>query len=120
MAASARFAQSLARLPVAPASAVKKDGWRGIVRTLAAGEGRLLVTNHNEPEAVILSIAEYTGMVDALQAAREAAPDPMAELRQRFDQRLAALKDASAADRLRDIMRNPGKLDGGVKAGSTY
>ena len=120
MAATARLAQSLARLPVAAASAVKKDGWRGIVRTLAAGEGRLLVTNHNEPEAVILSIAEYTGLVDALQAAQQAAPDPVNELRQRFDQRLASLKEDAAADRLRDIMRNPGKLNGGVKAGPTY
>ena len=47
-------------------------------------------------------------------------PDPLAELRRRFDERLAALDDEQAGDRLRDLMRSPGRLDGKVKAGSTY
>lgn len=120
MGASARLAQPLVGLPATAASSVKKDGWRGIVRTLTAGEGRLLITNHNEPEAVILTVAEYTRMVDELQTALQFAPDPVDELRQRFDRRLAVLKEDTAADRLRDIMRNPSKLGGQVKAGSTY
>ena len=39
-------------------------------------------------------------------------PDPLAELRRRFDERLAALDDEQAGDRLRDLMRSPGRLDG--------
>ena len=109
----------LDQLPVAPASSVKKDGWRGMMRALSA-EGRLLITNHNQPEAVIQSTAEYARLLEAARAANQAMPDPLAELRRRFDERLAALDDEQAGDRLRDLMRSPGRLDGKVKAGSTY
>ncbi|MFY2949928.1 hypothetical protein ACOTH1_21895 [Achromobacter ruhlandii] len=120
MAASALLAEPIARLPAKPASAVKKDGWRGVVRSLAAAEGRLVVTNHDEPEAVIMTVAEYTRIIDALNAAQAAVPDPVEELRRSFDQRLAALSAPDAAERLRSVMRNPGPLAGRVKAGSTF
>ncbi|OZI66806.1 type II toxin-antitoxin system prevent-host-death family antitoxin [Bordetella genomosp. 11] len=110
---------ALDRLPVAAASSVKKEGWRGMMRALAT-EGRLLITNHNQPEAVILSTAEYARLVHAAQAANQAMPDPLAELRRRFDERLAVLDDDDAGDRLRAAMRSPGRLDGKVKAGPTY
>ncbi|WZB61345.1 type II toxin-antitoxin system prevent-host-death family antitoxin [Achromobacter xylosoxidans] len=92
---------------MAPASSVKKDGWRGMMRALST-EGRLLITNHNQPEAVILSTAEYARLLEAARAANQAMPDPLAELRRRFDERLAALDDEQAGDRLRDLMRSPG------------
>ena len=63
MSAPARL-PPLDQLPVAPASSVKKDGWRGMMRALSA-EGRLLITNHNQPEAVILSTAEYARLLEA-------------------------------------------------------
>ncbi|MGS1005733.1 hypothetical protein [Achromobacter anxifer] len=115
----AQIAPPLTSLPVATASSVKKDGWRGMMRALAA-EGKLLVTNHNEPEAVILSTTEYTRLVEAVQAARNASPDPLVELRRRFDQRLAALAEDTAGDKLRSALRAPAPLGGRVKAGSTY
>ena len=108
----------LDQLPVAPASSVKGRLARHDARPSA--EGRLLITNHNQPEAVILSTAEYARLLEAAQAANQAMPDPLAELRRRFDERLAALDDEQAGDRLRDLMRSPGRLDGKVKAGSTY
>lgn len=120
MAASALLAEPITRLPTKPASAVKKDGWRGVVRSLAAAEGRLVVTNHDEPEAVIMTVAEYTRIMDALSAAQAAVPDPVEDLRRSFDQRLAALSAPDAAERLRNVMRNPGPLAGRVKAGSTF
>ncbi|OZI23885.1 hypothetical protein CAL26_10765 [Bordetella genomosp. 9] len=119
MAAHSRAAQTLDTLPVTPASAVKKDGWRGMMRTLAS-TGKLVVTNHNHPEAVILSTAEYTKLVEAAAAFEQTAPDPLADLRRKFDERLAALDEPDAGDRLRALMTGPAKLDGKVKAGSTY
>lgn len=119
MNAPARLSDALTRLPVAAASSVKKDGWRGMMRALSA-QGKLLITNHNQPEAVILSTDEYTRLVQAAQAANQAMPDPLAELRRRFDERLATLDNDDAADRLRAVMRSPGQLGGKVKAGSTY
>lgn len=110
---------SLDSLPTAAASAVKKDGWRGMMRVLQA-QGKLLITNHNQPEAVILSTAEYTRLVQAAQAANHATLDPLAELRRQFDERLASLHTADAAERLRNVMRSPARLGGKVRAGSTY
>ncbi len=121
MAASALLAEPITDLPAKPASAVKKDGWRGVVRSLAAADGKkIVVTNHDEPEAVIMTVAEYTRLTDALRVAQAAVPDPVEDLRRSFDQRLAALSAPDAGDRLRAIMRSPGKLAGRVKAGSTF
>ncbi len=107
------------QLPSTPASAVKRDGWRGVMRAVTE-KGRLVVTNHREPEAVILSIAEYRKLMDELAAARRAAPDPLQALRQQFDERLAALQAEDASDRLRALMQSPPALDGHLKAGTGY
>lgn len=109
----------LDHLPVASASSVKKDGWRGMMRALST-EGRLLVTNHNHPEAVILSPAEYTKLVKAAAAAGQVAANPLVELHRKFDGRLAALDAPDAGDRLRDLMQSPAPLGGQVKAGATF
>lgn len=109
----------LDQLPVASASSVKKEGWRGMMRALST-EGRLLVTNHNHPEAVILSTAEYTKLVKAAAAAEQAAPNPLVELRRKFDERLAGLDAPDSGDRLRALMQDPSPLDGHVKAGATF
>ena len=109
----------LSQLPVAAASSVKKEGWRGMMRALSA-QGKLLITNHNAPEAVILSTGEYSRLVEAAASARQAQPDPLALLRQDFDQRLASLNRDDAGDRLRAFMDDPGELNGQVKAGATY
>lgn len=119
MAAQSHAVQALDTLPATPASAVKKEGWRGMMRALAS-TGKLVVTNHNHPEAVILSTAEYTRLVEAAAASEQSAADPLAELRRKFDQRLSALNEPDAGDRLRALMQGPARLNGKVKAGSTY
>ena len=84
-------------LPRTPASDVKRLGWRGVMKSVGRA-GRIVVTNHNEPEAVILSTDEYAAMVRAL----------------------AALEAPDAGDRLRELARAPARLEGRVKAGSGY
>lgn len=111
--------EALSHLPTAPASTVKREGWKGVMRSLS-GEGRLVVTNHNEPEAVILSIQEYDRLIKAARSSANAATDPLQALRDRFDARLATLDTSDAGNLLRDLMRHPGTLDGKVKAGKTY
>ena len=44
-------------LPTVPAADVKKRGWRGLMRRLER-EGPLVVTNHDEPEAVIVPVED--------------------------------------------------------------
>ncbi len=106
-------------LPRTPASDVKKLGWRGVMKTIAR-TGRVVVTNHNQPEAVILSVEDYDAVMRALQQA-SANDDALLEtLRHRFDQRLASLQDADAGTRLRKVMQRPAKLGGNVKAGASH
>ena len=61
----------LAKLPRTPASDLKKLGWRGMMNALRS-KGKIVVTNHDEPEAVIIPVAEY----DASHAARRAVGGP--------------------------------------------
>lgn len=95
-----------------PASDVKRLGWRGVMKAVGS-KGKIVVTNHNEPEAVILSIAEYTALSDAL-----AAPDQhqaLEALRRSFDERLASLRADDSGDRLRALIHAPPTLNGRVK-----
>jgi PHD/YefM family antitoxin component YafN of YafNO toxin-antitoxin module len=111
--------KALAGLPRVPASDVKLRGWRGVMQTLRA-EGTLLVTNHNHPDAVILSADAYTSLLDRAAQAESRVESDLAHLRQRFDERLAALRTPAAGERLREVMRAPARLQGKVKAGKTF
>ena len=106
-------------LPHTPASEVKKLGWRGVMKAIGR-KGKVVITNHSEPEAVILSAEEYDSIMRALQEATSRAEPALDALRQRFDERLASLQAADAGDRLRGLMRGPAKLGGKVKAGAGY
>ncbi|MGY0618008.1 type II toxin-antitoxin system prevent-host-death family antitoxin [Lysobacter sp. A378] len=106
-------------LPHTPASDVKKLGWRGVMKSVGR-VGRVVVTNHNQPEAVILSVAEYDLILHALRDAAAKDQDALDTLRRRFDERLAALQAPDAGDRLRGVMGRPAKLGGKVKVGASH
>lgn len=106
-------------LPRTPASDVKKLGWRGVMRTVGR-EGRVLVTNHDQPEAVILSTAEYQRLVQAAESAQARQQDALQALRQRFDERLAALSADDAGARLRAVLAQAPALEGQVRASQTH
>ncbi|HVR82374.1 MAG TPA: type II toxin-antitoxin system prevent-host-death family antitoxin [Luteimonas sp.] len=106
-------------LPRTPASEVKKLGWRGVMKAISR-KGKVVVTNHNEPEAVILSVQEYDAIVQALLKTESRNESALDALRHRFDERLVSLQAADAGERLRSLMRCPAKLDGKVKVGANY
>ena len=106
-------------LPRTPASDVKKLGWRGVMRTIARS-GKVLVTNHDEPEAVIIPAAEYSAMLALLREAASRDEAALNALRRRFDERLASLQAPDAGEKLRDILRKPLALDGKVIAGESH
>jgi prevent-host-death family protein len=110
---------SFANLPRIPASDVKKRGWRGVMRALAS-KGPVMVTNHSEPEAVILSAQDYARLIAIVQESESQTEAGLEALRQRFDERLASLTRPDAGDRLRAISRSSAKLRGKVKAGAGY
>ena len=102
-----------------PASDVKNRGWRGVTRTLAA-QGAVVVTNHDEPEAVILPVTQYERLLEMAGQTHARAASELEALRRRFDDRLAALRAPAAGDRLRSVARSRAKLRGKVKAGAGH
>lgn len=106
-------------LPRTPASDVKKLGWRGVMKTIGR-LGKVVVTNHNEPEAVILSAAEYDAIQHALREAGATQDSALETLRHRFDERLSMLQADDADVRLRSLMQGPVRLRNKVKAGSGH
>ena len=106
-------------LPHTPASDVKKLGWRGVMKAIGRS-GKVVVTNHNAPEAVILSVQEYGQIMQALEQSESNNSSALEMLRARFDQRLEALRADDAGERLRTLTRTPAALGGKLKAGATY
>lgn len=109
----------LAKLPRTPASDLKKLGWRGMMNSLRI-KGKLLVTNHDEPEAVIIPVAEYDALMQIVAQSEAQTESALVGLRQSFDERLSVLQGRSAATRLQSTIRGRAKLGGKVKAGSSY
>jgi prevent-host-death family protein len=109
----------LAKLPRAAASDLKKLGWRGMMNAVRS-KGKILVTNHDQPEAVIIPAAEYDELLRLAEQSEAQTESALAHLRQSFDERLAVLQGQSAANRLQSTVRGRAKLGGKVKAGSGY
>jgi prevent-host-death family protein len=78
------LADSVKALSRVPASDVKRRGWRGVMRSVSA-EGAVVVTNHNQPEAVILSAGAYANLLDRATQAEARVESDLALLRRRFD-----------------------------------
>ncbi len=111
--------KSLESLPRTPASDMKKLGWRGVMKTIARS-GKLLVTNHDEPEAVIIPVAEYNAMLALLRGAAEKEQAGLTELRAQWDEKLAWLQQPDAGERLRDLLRRPTDLGGKAFTGDEF
>jgi prevent-host-death family protein len=109
----------LGGLPEVPAADLKKRGWRGVMRAVASG-GAVLVTNHSEPEAVIVTAVEYSRLLAVVRLAESKADDVLEALRLNFDERLAVLDAPRAGARLRGVMDKPARLGGRVKAGTGH
>ena len=114
-ATDAKFAQ-MRRKPV---SDVKREGWRGVMKSVGAA-GKLLMTNHDQPEAVILSLQEYSLLAELAESALRVKQSKLEALSQAFDAELAVLKHADAGDRLRQAFGAPLALNGKVIAGRSY
>jgi PHD/YefM family antitoxin component YafN of YafNO toxin-antitoxin module len=109
----------LAKLPRTRASDLKKLGWRSMMNALR-NKGKLLVTNHDEPEAVIIAVEEYDALMRVVERSEAQTELALAGLRESFDKRLSVLQGESAAARFRSNIRGRAKLGGKVKAGTSY
>ena len=106
-------------LPRTPASDVKRLGWRALMDAIAKS-GQVVVTNHDKPQAVILSMDTYAAILEALRQASASDDAALDVLRRRVDTRLAALSAPDAGAALRATMRKGAKLRGKVKAGASH
>lgn len=102
-----------------------KEHWRKVMQEVR-DQRMVVVTNHNEPQAVIISAEQYSALqaqVEALEqsldALRSQAP-ALAALRQGFDDRLVVLQQAQAGARARELLRRPAHLHGKVEAGTGH
>jgi prevent-host-death family protein len=77
-----------------------KSQWRSIVDQ-ANDVGEVIVTNYNRPEAVVVSVDQYTKLKE-----QAAANDPLARIRADLDRKLAWLREPGAADELDAIFNS--------------
>jgi prevent-host-death family protein len=83
-------------------------------------KGKLLVTNHDEPQAVIIPVEEYDALMQLVEQSEAQTKSALNGLRRSFDERLSVLQSGAAATRLQSTIRGRAKLGGKVKAGSGY
>ena len=79
--------------------------------------GRLLMTNHDQREAVILSLQEYRLLTEQAARAQRDSQDKLDSLSRAFDGELAVLQQPDAGERLRSAFDAPLGLNGEVVAG---
>lgn len=99
-----------------PASDVRTKGWPDIVASVQR-QGRMLVTNHNRVEVVLLSLDEYSNLVGQAEAGQARKTMALDALREQFDQQLASLQADDAGARLEKAFEAPVKLKRKAKAG---
>ncbi len=107
---------NLLDLEKTPASDVKAKGWPELMRKVAK-LGAVVVTNHNHPQAVVVSAEEYQRLVSQAAGASEATQraQSLKQLQAEFDAHLAVLNDgpglarALARPARRGIKLTPGK-----------
>ncbi|MGE8233658.1 MAG: type II toxin-antitoxin system prevent-host-death family antitoxin [Stenotrophomonas sp.] len=91
---------NLLDLEKTPASDVKAKGWPDLMRKVAR-LGAVVVTNHNHPQAVVVSAEEYQRLVTQAAGVTEAAQraQSLKQLQAEFDAHLAVLDDGKALDK---------------------
>ncbi len=109
----------LARLQRKPVSDVKSEGWRGVMNVVEAA-GQVLMTNHDRPEAVIMSLREYRALAERAGRAERDEQNRLEQLTRAFDADLAVLRQPDAGSRLRQAYSVPLALRGAVIAGRSY
>lgn len=89
-------------MPAVSASRIESEGWTCVTSVLGQ-TGRAAITDDGTVTAVVLSITEYERLLHDSRAI------DLAELRKRFDARLALLNEPGAGDRLRRVVDAPVK-----------
>jgi PHD/YefM family antitoxin component YafN of YafNO toxin-antitoxin module len=109
----------LTDLPHMPLSACQIPDWDDLIQEVAK-QGVLLVTHHDHPEAVLLSIDGYKMLARMAQCELARRAEQLDELNGRFDKKLACLKTPEARHALDAFMDDSVILGGQVLAKTSY
>ena len=109
----------VADLPHTPASDVKKLGWRGVMQVVAR-DGKVVVTNHGRPEAVVLSLEDYDELLADAEIGRAQRQTDLEKLRHQFDERLQALREPGAGAKFDALFDEPLDLGDRIVAGQSF
>lgn len=100
-----------------------QKGWRGVVKLVRA-EGRVAVTNHGDPEVVVLSLGEYErlhGLERELAGLAGGTPlSPVEELTRRFKARMASRDPAAFDRRLDEAAATPARPGGRLRVDDRF
>ena len=87
-----------------PAAQVRATSWTTLRRSIGKQHG-LVIIYRNQPDAVVLDIQTYTCLLNAVgQASQGRQLKSLDVLRQRFDQRLAQMREEQ---RLEKVLAQP-------------
>ncbi|WP_269790849.1 type II toxin-antitoxin system prevent-host-death family antitoxin [Stenotrophomonas sp. Iso1] len=105
------FSLNLLNLEKTPASDVKAKGWPELMRKVAKS-GAIVVTNHNHPQAVVVSAEEYQRLVAQANSTSTAAEraQSLKTLQAEFDIHLASMKTDGLSKALNRPARRGGKI----------
>jgi len=82
--------------------------------------GKVLMTNHDRPEAVIMSLREYQALTELAERVQSDDQKKLEALTRAFDAELAVLRQPDAGERLRQTFSAPLVMHGKVIAGRGY
>lgn len=94
------------KLACKPVSDLEKKSWGSLVRAIN-NQGAVVVTDHDQPVAVVLSVENYETLARLAQREQAHIARKIAELNERVDQRLASLKKPDARRALDALMDEP-------------
>ncbi len=102
---------NLQDLEKTPASDVKAKGWPELMRKVVKS-GAVVITNHNHPQAVVVSAEEYQRLVEQANGHSAAAQraQSLQQLQAEFDAHLSSLQDGSLGKALARPARRGRKI----------
>lgn len=109
---------TLDKLPRQSASQVK-NRWRDVVREVRQA-GSVAITNHSQVELVLVDAATYEQLAASAAALKARESSVLEQLSARFDERLAALQQPGASDKVDAVFKRKGRLGKRPKAGASF
>lgn len=79
-----------------------KTGWRRVMKDVREN-GPVVILNHKEPEAIILSPEEYRKMKAVVDSVEQGNSNTLQELSRRFNQKLAILNSPDTVSKVNNL-----------------